>query len=248
MKYIKLLVIVGLFIAFSLLFVYKDQKVAVLGYHSFSKDKENNMFIMPINEFEEQLKYLKKHHYKTLSLDEFYDYYKGKKKIPRKSVLITMDDGYQSNYDLAFPLLKKYGMKATVFYIGSNETGENKNYMNKETLDLIKKNYPNIEIASHSYELHYDKSIEKGMDYLTADFDKMGDVVNTKYFAYPYGHYNEDIIKVLKTKKYKMAFGFGPGKEHRKASRSDNIYKVPRLNITNGMPLWKFSLRLILPY
>ena len=39
MKYIKLLVIVGLLIAFSLLFVYKDQKVAVLGYHSFSKGK-----------------------------------------------------------------------------------------------------------------------------------------------------------------------------------------------------------------
>lgn len=76
----------------------------------------------------------------------------------------------------------------------------------------------------------------------------MGDVVNTRYFAYPYGHYNEDIIKVLKTKKYKMAFGFGPGKEHRKASRSDNIYIIPRLNITNGMPLWKFSLRLSLPY
>ena len=76
----------------------------------------------------------------------------------------------------------------------------------------------------------------------------MGDVVNTKYFAYPYGHYNEDIIKVLKTKKYKMAFGFGPGKEHRKASRSDNIYIIPRLNITNGMPLWNFSLRLSLPY
>ena len=55
-------------------------------------------------------------------------------------------------------------------------------------------------------------------------------------------------IKVLKTKKYKMAFGFGPGKEHRKASRNDNIYTIPRLNITNGMPLWKFSLRLSLPY
>lgn len=248
MKFIKALVIIGLLVSFVLLFVYKDQKVAVLGYHSFSKEKEEDIFIMPINEFEEQLKYLKRHHYKALSLDEFYDYYKGNKKIPRKSVLITMDDGYQSNYDLAFPLLKKYNMKATVFYIGSNVIGENKNYMNKDTLELIKKNYPNIEIASHSYNLHYDKSIEKGIDYLTADFDKMEDVVNTKYFAYPYGHYNEDIIKVLKTKKYKMAFGFGPGKEHRKASRNDNIYTIPRLNITNGMPLWKFSLRLSLPY
>ena len=117
---------------------------------------------MPINEFEEQLKYLKKHNYTTLSLDEFYAYYKGKQKIPRKSVLITMDDGYQSNYDLAFPLLKKYNMKATVFYIGSNVTGENKNYMNQETLSKIKTEYPNIDIASHSYALHYDKSIDKG--------------------------------------------------------------------------------------
>ena len=132
MKFIKALVIIGLLVSFVLLFVYKDQKVAVLGYHSFSKEKEEDIFIMPINEFEEQLKYLKRHHYKALSLDEFYDYYKGNKKIPRKSVLITMDDGYQSNYDLAFPLLKKYNMKATVFYIGSNVIGENKNYMNKE--------------------------------------------------------------------------------------------------------------------
>ena len=84
MKSIKVLVIVSLFIAFSLLFVYKNQKVAVLGYHSFSKDKETDMFIMPINEFEEQLKYLKKYHYKTLSLDEFYDYYKGKKRFLEK--------------------------------------------------------------------------------------------------------------------------------------------------------------------
>ena len=159
-----------------------------------------------------------------------------------------MDDGYQSNYDLAFPLLKKYNMKATVFYIGSNVTGENKNYMNQETLAKIKTEYPNIDIASHSYALHYDKSIDKGTKYIKDDFEKMSEVINTKYFAYPYGHYNNDIIKVLKEEKYKMAFTFGPDKEHRKASRKDNIYKIPRLNITNGMPLWKFSLRLISPY
>lgn len=248
MKYVKILVLLGLVLSFSILFLYKDEKVAVLGYHSFSENVEEDMFIMPISEFEEQLKYLKGHNYTTLSLDEFYDYYKGKKKIPRKTVLITMDDGYQSNYDLAFPLLKKYNMKATVFYIGSNVTGENKNYMNQETLAKIKTEYPNIDIASHSYALHYDKSIDKGTKYIKDDFEKMSEVINTKYFAYPYGHYNNDIIKVLKEEKYKMAFTFGPDKEHRKASRKDNIYKIPRLNITNGMPLWKFSLRLISPY
>ena len=44
-----------------------------------------------------------------------------------------------------------------------------------------------------------------------------------------------------------MAFTFGPGKEHRKASQKDDAYKIPRLNISNDMPLWKFILRIILP-
>ena len=69
-------------------------------------------------------------------------------------------------------------MKATVFYIGSNVTGENKNYMNQETLAKIKTEYPNIDIASHSYALHYDKSIDKGTKYIKDDFEKMSEVIN----------------------------------------------------------------------
>ena len=55
MKYIKILVLLGLVLSFSVLFLYKDEKVAVLGYHSFSENVEEDMFIMPISEFEEQL-------------------------------------------------------------------------------------------------------------------------------------------------------------------------------------------------
>ena len=60
--------------------------------------------------------------------------------------------------------------------------------------------------------------------------------------------YNDNIIDVLKEEDYKLAFTFGPSKNHRKMYYFDNNYKIPRLNISNDMPLWKFKLRLKLPF
>ena len=106
--------------------LFQEPKIAILGYHAFAtkEAKQNELkddnLSMDIGYFEEQLKYLQKHHYKTLTLEEVYNYLQGKEKIPRKSVLITMDDGYMSNYELAFPLLQKYKMNAVVFVIGQN--------------------------------------------------------------------------------------------------------------------------------
>ena len=55
------------------------------------------------------------------------------------------------------------------------------------------------------------------------------------------------MIDALKEEKYVMAFTFGPDKEHRKATRKDDKYKIPRLNISNDMPMWKFKLRINMP-
>lgn len=240
-------------IIISLLFIYKNQTIAVLGYHTFIKKEartEENMYdnmTLDIEKFEEQLKYLKNHKYKTLTLDEFYCFHQKTCKIPRKSVLITMDDGYQSNYDLAFKLLKKYNMNAVVFYLGKNETGENENFMNLDTIKKIKKEFPNIEIASHSYDMHYKGAIVQDKKDILKDIRKMKKIIPSEYYAYPYGEHNPQMIESIEETGYKMAFTFGPGKEHRKASQKDDAYKIPRLNISNDMPLWKFILRIILP-
>ena len=55
------------------------------------------------------------------------------------------------------------------------------------------------------------------------------------------------MIDALKEENYVMAFTFGQGKEHRKATRKDDKYQIPRLNISNDMPMWKFKLRIVLP-
>lgn len=249
--------IIGIIILFVVLIVvilYRDQKVAVLGYHSFiteesyEQEAEHDPLVLKIDHFEKQLAYLHKHGYKTLSLEEFYCYHQKKCKIPRKSVLITMDDGYQSNYELALPLLKKYKMKAVIFLVGSNIKNKLPNYLTEEMITTIKKEYPDLQLASHSYRLHERGAIKRPKKEITEDFEQMKEVTSVPFFAYPYGDHNEQIEEILKEQHYKMAFTFGPGKEHRLASRKDPVYEIPRLNISNDMPLWKFVLRLKMFY
>ena len=76
---------------------------------------------------------------------------------------------------------------------------------------------------------------------------KMKTLIDSPYFAYPHGDYSDEYIRALKDNDYKMAFTFGPKREHRKADIKDDNYTVPRLNIGKDMSNLKFILRLILP-
>lgn len=247
-KKILIPIIIILLIIISLIITYKDQTIAVLGYHDFTDTKSTNEMQMEISKFEKQMAYLKKHHYKAITLKEMECFINKTCNLPRRSVLITMDDGYRSNYELAFPVLKKYNLNAVVFYMGLNYNGGNKNYMDKEVIEKSKKEYPNIEFASHSYDLHHEEDYLLDYDKINTDFKKQETILKTNYFAYPYGHVSKNLEQALKENNYHLAFTFGPDKEHRKAKQTDDKYHIPRLNISSTMPFWKFKTRLLLPY
>ena len=246
------------------IYIINNPKIAVLCYHNIGTPEEKSNFpseeewTIDVSNFEEHLKMLKNNNYKTLKLEEFYNWKQGKNKLPYKSVLITFDDGFLSNYEYAFPLLKKYNMNATVFLIGNyipdtNEkwNGNLKTYMSKKTIEKVAEEYPNIDFASHSYSLH-EPGILKNKNYeeLLQDGKAFKEkVLKTDIYCYPFGAYNDDMINALKDNKYKMAFIFGPSKkEYRKASIKDDDFLVPRLNVSYGMNSKKFLIRLLLPY
>lgn len=68
-------------------------------------------------DFRRQLQYLKDHGYAAIDFRDWRDAEKGVKPLPEKPVMITFDDGYMNNYDVAFPLLKEFGMKGCVFLV-----------------------------------------------------------------------------------------------------------------------------------
>jgi len=90
------------------------QVVPVLCYHRFAK-KCKSPLCAPTAIFDQQMRYLKDNHYRVISLNELLDFLNYRHSIPKRSVLITIDDGYRSAYDIAYPILKKYGFKATLF-------------------------------------------------------------------------------------------------------------------------------------
>jgi len=89
----------------------------ILMYHGFSQGSDVSSKVskhVTVADFEEQLEFLVSE-FNPISLTLFFDACNGKVSLPPRSVVLTFDDGYASNYELAFPLLKRYQVPATVY-------------------------------------------------------------------------------------------------------------------------------------
>jgi len=92
--------------------------IPVYMYHSVGIPNQKwqwNHLTCPYTIFEKQMKWISKFGYKTITLSELYDYIFNNKKIDKKSIILTFDDGYLDNWIFAFSILKKYGLKGTIF-------------------------------------------------------------------------------------------------------------------------------------
>ena len=120
--------------------------------------------------------------------------------------------------------------------------------MTKDILLNLENEYPNIEIYSHSYNLHYQGAVDQSEDVLENDLNKFNDFYkNTNIYCYPFGQYNDKMKNALQNSGYKLAFRYGPNKEdYKKASKNDNNFEIPRLNVSHGMDVFKFGLRLLM--
>lgn len=90
-------------------------EVPILEYHAFSTKQEHDVWFVTADAFEKQLRYLLEHGYSTISFQELAKAWHEHRPLPPKPVIISIDDGYMNNYTIAYPLLKKYKMKASIF-------------------------------------------------------------------------------------------------------------------------------------
>ena len=87
--------------------------VSVLMYHHVLK--RGGFIASSAEDFALQMRFLAEAGYKTLTMGEFIAYKKGQLAVPKKSVLITFDDGWKDNYVYAYPILREFGLRATIF-------------------------------------------------------------------------------------------------------------------------------------
>ena len=227
---------------------FKEDVLPVLTYHDIEDvigGDPNATVNISTKKFENQIKWLSEHGYKTITMDELYDWKVNNKKIPRKSILITFDDGWKSYYTKAIPILEKYNMKSNVFVIWQytkNCTDRNEDiYMNFDDIKDVIDNHKDMTILSHSYDLHTkDKADSADYDMYDSDMKKVSELgYDIRYYAYPFGHANDNYIRALKDNGYLMAFTFGP---YDNVSKDSDIYKMPRLGMFESTKDWKFKL------
>lgn len=96
----------------------KKPSVPVILYHSVGIPNKNwqwNYLTCPYEVFESQLKWMKKKGFHSISLQQLSDYMDKAISLPKNPVVLTFDDGYLDNWIFAYPLLKKYGFKGTIY-------------------------------------------------------------------------------------------------------------------------------------
>ena len=140
------LIILLLFLVFILYNKTRKNFVLCLMYHSI--DSEKNKGGIFIDEFEEHIKWIKDK--KTFKMEELkgLDY-----TLPPNSILITFDDGYKNNYTLAFPILKKYNIKATIF-LNTKFIEKDEAYLNwDEIREMYESGLIDFQLHTHSHQL-----------------------------------------------------------------------------------------------
>ena len=87
--------------------------IPIITYHKISNQKEFGLTTVSKRQFEIQMKYLKSNGYTSVCFKNLTQEYS----LPEKPIIITFDDGYESIYQNAFPILKKYNFMAVVYII-----------------------------------------------------------------------------------------------------------------------------------
>ncbi|WP_320950001.1 polysaccharide deacetylase family protein [Fusobacterium sp.] len=237
---------------FSLYVNKKKYEVPVIMYHRVINNPENEgVYGTYIYEdmFKKHLQYLKNKNYTVITFKDLDKIgWRNRFEKGKKYIILTFDDGYKDNYDLAFPILKEFNFKATIFLMGSltyNEWdvkagGERK--FSLMSVEMIKEmqdygiefgahtfNHPKLNTLSNEEIEHQIVDVKKPLE------EKIGKEIIT--FAYPYGILNDYAKEMAKKAGYIFALATDSGS----VCLSDDLYQIRRIAIFPNTNLFSFK-------
>lgn len=233
---------------------FSEYQIPIIMYHHILKDESRHGdFIISPDDFEKDLKYIKKEGFTTITDLDLIAYQEKGTPLPEKPIMLTFDDGHLSYFEYVVPLLEKYEMKAIVSVVGSytNDYTENPDksvsyaYLSwNEIAELSKSTHTRI--ANHTYDMHKISANRKGCakasgeskehhrKIFTEDVKKMQSLIyeNTKInadcFTYPFGSYCAETEEELKKSGFKMSLSCNEGINN--VSKTSSLFKLKRYN------------------
>ena len=242
----------------------------VVMYHHISPKYElQNEYTISPEEFENDMKYISECGYSAISVEQLVNFAENGAPLPEKSILITFDDGFESFYKYAYPIIVKYNFHAVMAIVGdftdkfteANDHNTDYSYMTwDEIKELSRSGY--VDIANHTYDMHSLKSARKGckikygestgankevMDKSLMEFqNKIEDNIGstTRVFAYPFGFLCKEAGQLLNEYGFKIAFTCSE-KVNDISGDKAVFMKLGRFNRPSGVPTYKFFSKLL---
>jgi len=194
-------------------------------YHRFEENKYPSTNIK-ISDFKKHLNIIKENNIRFINPNNFEQELKNNKE--QRKILLTIDDGFLSFYENAWPILKKNKIPFILF-ISTKEVGAF-NYMKWSQIKEISR-HDFVEIGNHSHTHEYlvdedneiiKKDIQKSINIFKEQLGK-----NSHFFSYPFGEYSLDFKNIIKSLGFKYAFGQHSGV----IDKTKNFYELPRFPI-----------------
>lgn len=226
----------------------EGEYIPVLMYHHFAIRNMGvgNGVVTTTKELEDHLRYFQSQGYKIISLEKLDSLLTATEKnthakgiglgLGEKYLCITMDDGYYSNYDLAYPLFKKYRVPASVFAVTDYVTEQLgiQKFTWRQAAEMEKSGY--MKVYSHTAD---HQSVAEGEeDIFLASMQRSEAALNenlggkrVKAMAYPNGRYTEESQRLLDEDGYVLQFTVENSVITRKTQRN----AIPRITIESGM-------------
>ena len=202
-----------------------DFGIISLMYHRFEENKYPSTNIR-IKEFISHIKILEDSKIRFINPKKFENEMKNNKN--QRKVLLTIDDGFESFYQNAWPILKEKKIPFILF-VSTREVGAS-NYMSWDQIrEIDKEDF--VEIGNHSHTHEY--LVDENKDIIISDIKKSISIFkkelgkNSNFFSYPFGEYSKEFKSIIKNFGFKYAFGQHSGV----IDESKDFYELPRFPI-----------------
>lgn len=234
----------------------------ILMYHHITTDPSaTNSITITDERFRLDMEFLQQFGYTALLPADVIQIQDKKQSAPTKPVMITFDDGYLSNYQYAYPILRDTDMKAVIAVIGSNivtEDKENRLFLTWQELREMQESGI-IEVGSHTYNLHnpqykgaiapdgvngvkrqngelqaaYEERVGNDLKISIQQITENTGQTPMNYFAFPYGEGDRWIQPLLEENGVRMSVQTWEGT----VGLNGKLYNLPRYGVNMEKPL-----------
>jgi peptidoglycan/xylan/chitin deacetylase (PgdA/CDA1 family) len=225
--------------------------VPELSYHAFCKGRSPNRYVVSRRAFARQMTAIRVLGYRPIAFEELAQALREARPAPPRAVVVTIDDGYRDNLELAHPVLSRRGIPATIFLVSGRIGGRSdweedptlggRPLLSLEELALLRADGVRFGAHTRSHRPLPDATedeIAAEVGGSREDLEGLGVLART--FAYPYGRYDERAVAAVE------AAGFvGAGTtDPRRARLDDAPLLIPRIEIRGGDSLLTFVRKL----